>query len=484
LEKQFDREFKRHVPPRGLGDPPEREERYRFTVPPGFSVRRDIPSSHHGAVVLAKNMERMKEKHLAINQIDNGVEIHWKVANPERVPITGRTASMTVRLVGVKEETAETAVSLGFSNKYQKLRQRFFDDFYYEGLVAEWISGDHIKFADQTIYMGQTLIFLATEAFIKQRLGEDANATLQLVHKILDAIDRLDETAESLYGFPGELNGFLIRDDVLSPDDARLRQRFGTVESDGQNPNNAAPSGDQLFGLLYGLWFVVRLIDDSAVVERARSLSDRLYRFAQRCKFELKLPNGAEVERGADMRWLSSLFHGLNKAITGIDRFAESRIKVLGIERKLNDVAAFWDGAGSDIDDILRGEIDVPVIGRVSIKSFSAHIMLMAIAPSDIWSKSELEAAATAVNHHLSILTHALAHDVKPDAFHYDDVARILEKCPDSGPRGDLPTSTGWQKDNRWIRSRHIDQPGTPGKEYNGVDFLVLHNLAQIVYAA
>ncbi len=122
------------------------------------------------------------------------------------------------------------------------------------------------------------------------------------------------------------------------------------------------------------------------------------------------------------------------------------------------------------------------MIGKVSIPSFSAHIALMALAPTDIWTKEEFEAAAMSVNHHLAVLTNSLARGTRPSTFHYDDVQAILARCPDSGPRSDLPVETGWQKDNRWIRSRNIARPDDGHKAYNGVDFLMFHNLSQIVF--
>ena len=109
----------------------------------------------------------------------------------------------------------------------------------------------------------------------------------------------------------------------------------------------------------------------------------------------------------------------------------------------------------------------------------------MALAPSDVWSKSEFERAAVAVNHHLAVLFYSLAHDTKPDLFTFADIQAIMDKCPAEGPRADLPTATGWQRDNRWIRCSDIDQPGSgEPKSYFGVDFLMLHNLAQIVFSS
>lgn len=481
MEETFLRELRLSVPAAGVfGDPPRRKQAFEFLLPDGVEISRTVAPDRHGASVAGRNLANMNETVLEFAEMPNGVQVIWELENPHSFPISGRTGSLTIELAGKRE--GPLAVELGFSGKYSAIRRRFFDDFYYSGHIAQEIEGERIKFADQTIYMGQALIFLATEAFIKRRLGDDAQHTLSTIDQILDECDRLDLAAETLYGYPSMLDGFIVRDNVIGPKDPRLGGRFAEVGSDWQIPGNAAPSGDQIFGILYGLWFVAKLIEVSNIVDKAQALSDRLYTFAQRCNFELRLPNGELVKRGADMRWLASLLHGLNKDITGMDRFHESRFMLLGLDQKLNSVATFWDHAGARAEDALRGEFDIPVLGKVSIKSFSAHIALMAIAPTDIWTKEEFEAAAMSVNHHFAVLTYALAHGTQPATFNARDVWAILDRCPDSGPRSDLPVETGWQTDNRWIRSRNVGKPAVGHSAYNGVDYLMLHNLSQIVF--
>lgn len=434
-------------------------------------------------MVMHKNLGGLDEVRLSFTEIPNGVHIKWELKNPESVPLSGRSATLKVALIGIGTDIDTPLVELGFSPTYQAIRQRFFNDFFYGGLVAERIEGSSIKFADQTIYMGQALIWLATEAHLRQRLGQDTADTRKLIEQILAAVDQLDLDAERLFGHSPALNGFIARDNITGTADPRLSGRFQDVQSDWQKPEDAAPSGDQVFGLLYGLWFVVRLVQDDVLVAQARDLSDRIFTHVKDARFVLRLPDGKEVKRGGDLRWLSSLLHGLNFDIIGQNRFDECRIEVFGQKLPLNAVAAFWDGAGSQAAQLMRSEIDIPGLGKQSINSFAAHILLMAIAPSSVWSKQEFERAALAVNHHFAVLTYALAHQSKPDSFGYHDIAAILDRCPPDGPRSDLPVASGWQKDNRWIRCSNIDEPGDGHKFYNGVDFMMLHNLAALVFA-
>lgn len=317
------------------------------------------------------------------------------------------------------------SIELSFSPTYQAIRGQLFADFFYSGLVAAWIEGDSIKFGDQTIYMGQALIFLATELALRRRLGDDLQPALTPMLDILSAIDQLDLDAETLYGAGPALDGFIARDNITGPDDPRLQKRFPVVDSDWQRPKDASPSLDQIFGLMVGCWFVVRFSADDDLIRRAKELSDRMFRYAQRCDFQLTLPDGEPTHRGADMRWLASLLHGLNKDITGIDRFDDSHImldtKLGQFPVNLSGIASFWDKIGGSGEQILSTKVTVPLLGEngasktFQIYSFAEHILLMALAPSDVWSKGEFERAAVAVNHHLAVLFYSLAHETKPD---------------------------------------------------------------------
>ena len=197
---------------------------------------------------------------------------------------------------------------MSLSAKYQTLRQRFFDDFFFDGLVAEFVdpsvAGGKVKFADQTIYMGQALMSMATEAAILKAIEADASDSLQRIKSILDAVNQLDEAAEPYFGETSSLNGFFLRDDVGGPQNPRLANRFAQCDSDFQNQaaENASPSGDQIFGLLYGLSTVVHFAGDDGLTTQAREISSRLYDYARRNRFVLRLPNGDATRRGSDMR--------------------------------------------------------------------------------------------------------------------------------------------------------------------------------------
>ena len=119
----------------------------------------------------------------------------------------------------------------------------------------------------------------------------------------------------------------------------------------------------------------------------------------------------------------------------------------------------------------------------VELNSFAIHLLLSALAPSDVWSQNELEGVAAKANHQLSALIYCSIHsDRLPTQFQHVDLSNILDTCPATGPRASLATGTRWHKDNRWVRSLDLDQPSGGTEEFNGLDWLVLYNLDQLVF--
>ena len=330
---------------------------------------------------------------------------------------------------------------------------------------------------------------LATEVAVVNGTTQVTDATNK-IGEILRLIDELDRKAEKYLNPNSQdaIDGFFVRDDISGPSDPRLGGRFREVKSDFQNPQeeNASPSGDQIFGLMYGLLCVVEYSGDTTLISQARAISSRLYDYARRSFFDLKLPNGNTTRRGSDMRWLSSLLHGLNKSITREDHFNESQINVGPFALPLNGIAAFWDddGTPATIARLAGQSFHFPFIGSIALNSFALHIMLMALAPSEIWSQPQLEDVALKSNHHLSTLWYCQLHDTKPQSFDKSTIQSILDACPEEGPKASLPAASGWQHDNRWVRCTNIFDATGGAEEFNGIDWLLLNNLSLLVYNA
>ena len=377
------------------------------------------------------------------------------------------------------------------SDKYSAIRSRFLDSFYFQGRVASHIrpglNGDEITFGDQTIYMGQALLALSAEMAVTNSSGNDRSDAHALIGELLIGIEELERKANERYGGEQYTHGLFVRDDIVGPEDSRLDGRFRAVNSDWQNPEleNDSPSGDQIFGLLNGLYGVVRFSSDDTLANKARMISSRLFEYARKTFFILRLPSGSATKRGSDVRWLSSLLHGLNKAITGEDRFDESFIKIGDVPLPLNGVAAFWDSHTTPelVAQLTGEEINIPIMDiRVALNSFALHILLMALSPTEVWTQTELERVASRANHHLSAIIYAYLHGASPQYFDVENIDIILDACPIEGPHSGLSSQSGWQHDNRWVRCTNIFEPNDGQDAHNGLDWLLLYNFRQLVF--
>jgi hypothetical protein len=484
----FRKRFQIDVPAKALfGAPPKRKATFEFKLPSFFTVLRD--SGDEGASVAEENFGGLTETQRTIEAIDNGVRIAWELKNEHTFPLSGRTAFLVLELRGDRVGT------MSLSDKYRSLRKRFLDRFYFQGRVAALIDNTatvpdgHVTFGDQTIYLGQALLAFSTEIAVLTDAGQDITEVRSRISELLTAIEQLEAKATERLGGPAtsQPNGLFVRDDITGRDDPRLGGKFQEVKSDWQNPEDASPSGDQVFGLMFGLYAVVRYSGDAVLIARARTTSSLLYDYARRSNFNLKLPNGQPTKRGPEMQWLASLLHGLNKAITGNDLFAVSRFEITvgGPTFPLNGVASFWDSptTADNVASLAGQSLSVPGIDKpLELNSFALHILLMALAPAEVWNQVQVENVALKCNHHLSVLLNCQTHNTLPGDFDQHSIQQILDMCPETGPRASLPATSGWGRDNRWVRCSNVFDQGSGTEQYNGVDWLVLHNLNQLVF--
>lgn len=480
--RSFEKRIEVEVPARGLtGRPPRRKVSIDFNLPKSFKV---IRNNEHGARIINRNLGGLTEVTHSYQELPNGVRLTWELKNEHITPATGRRAIFVLGLDGIQISPP------ALSKQYLALRNRFLNDFYYQGIVAERISADrtYAKFADQTIYLGQALAVFSTEAAIRRQGNQPLGDCLQKVSEMLDALEQLELDGNGKYGGNRLTpNGFFVRDNVQGSDDRRLHGKFKRVDSDwSAKAENDSPSGDQIFGLLTGLYCVVKFSGDSNLVERAQKVSARLYDYAHRNHFILKSPNGRATRRGSDVRWLASLLHGMNYSITGNDRFDSATISISGVEMKLKSVAGFWDSrtTAKEAERLIGRSFKLPLLNEeVELHSFALHILLMSLAPSDVWNQTELENAAVKANHHLSVLLYCLSHNSLPNTFDEDEINKILKLCPIEGPSASVDAKTGWRRDSRWIRCTNIFDPNDSSDQFNGLDWMILHNISELLYA-
>jgi hypothetical protein len=469
----------------------EREKSFDFVLPEGVEIDRTFDTPH-GLRVASRNLERMTEREFTVTPIDNGVRIKWRVANGEVAPITGRTARLTLELRGT--QVAKPMLSID----YYAFRKRLIEQFYFDGLVAQesWTTENGamaITFADQTIYQGQALAVFATEfALLRAQKGDVTDARSRIL-EILVAFDRLDLDADKKYGAAeSKLDGFFLRDNVSGKDDPRLKGRFAVVESDGTHDASIdmdTPSGDQILGMLFGCWFVCRESGDPVLIAKAKEVSTRLYDYAHRNEFRLTRPDGKLNRRGSEMGWLSTLTHGMNRAITGENRFNGARANIGGVVVGLQPIGTFWADKATPglLNRFVGGRWEpagpiLPLLPPLNLKSFTLHIVLFATAIDDIWSDTAHEKLATDAEHELAVLVRSRRTGRMPTVVNKGQIDAILAACPVAGPAADVNAATGWSHDNRWIRCSDAFEPTNGKSRYNGLDWMLLHNLNQLVF--
>mgnify|MGYP007022323200 CR=1 FL=1 len=74
-----------------------------------------------------------------------------------------------------------------------------------------------LQYGDQTIKLGWYIGVLATEYRLRMNHGTgiDPQIILEELWSALEAYERLDKLAETVYGEPPSLNGFFLRDDIM-----------------------------------------------------------------------------------------------------------------------------------------------------------------------------------------------------------------------------------------------------------------------------
>lgn len=241
--------------------------------------------------------------------------------------------------------------------KYHQLRSRLKADFVRVGqgagysIVAERRNGsdypDKLIFhADETSNLGFYLGTLATEYELLNREGASTTATLEELYYTLEAVNRLDKTAESYFRSdgtiqPSDLNGFFIRSDVTQSFFNQSLSHFNggnynsspvtgftsSAYSSSQQLRPLVESLDQVLNLMHGLALVRKYVNASYLPfedgelnfsEEAKNITTRMILFMKSNNWQLKNPVTGTVltnAQGGDAMYLS---YGFAQAASAI----------------------------------------------------------------------------------------------------------------------------------------------------------------------
>ncbi len=355
-------------------------------------------------------------------------------------------------------------------NKYNKYRQRFTTQFLgktvnprqagnFIAVETRYYNGKNTN-VDVTWYLGMYLAVLATEYHLlkEEHREKKALASLQEINHILITINRLDSVAETYYGKPPSINGFFVR-----------RDNAAEVEEMSQ---------DQVWGLLYGFRFVVEYVDNKQIIDTTRAISKRIVK---------ALNPLVKGKRGnSKHRWMIIDPKG-NVVQPPVDLYSTRYAFVLALEAILGEEVDIPGGKNlfaRKMYYLSHAMAYHRFLFRQDHNMFNTYgIMCLYILaepkkalPLSIQVENMVkEYYPEGVFAHFPLSAALLSHQELPVSSKY--YIRILNEAPPQGPEFRA-------KSNLWNRTNIFGafwQDYNQGK-YNGLDFMLLHNLYRIFF--
>lgn len=349
-----------------------------------------------------------------------------------------------------------------------------------------------IKWADSTIRLGWYLGVLATEHHIYTHpelypgaAAVAPEATLDELYDALLALERLDRVADAAFPPPCSqtqaLNGFFVRDDVPAGFHAHFPPAT-TTYSDFVDPvlTNKEMSQDQVYHLLIGLALVKELIPAGVSVQ-GRELAPWAVQRAE-----------GIIEHVARDDWVimnPACDRAVNRGEAAAGFSAGTRLAIGFITdgAYLPEVLDVWL-------DVWPQARDPAFLPYVDIDNL--HMAMAIAAVGDGWGATTSEDLAT-LGEEPDWPLYALLHR----ALHGDAAAgwcrsgaaidararAMLDELPlgadIASPWPDGPAVHGFTRSNRFMRgtdTSYSGEEGSDGYRYNGLDYLLLHNLHAI----
>ncbi len=405
---------------------------------------------------------------------------------------------LTVALPASAQTTADNL------EKYHALRARLLSEFTVVGEAPGQsqpadVRDDgegFIKWADSTIRLGWYLGVLATEHHLYTHpdlypgaAAVAPEATLDELYAALAALERLDRVADAAFPAPctqtEALNGFFLRDDVP----AGFHQSFPpltTTYSDFVDPvlTNKEMSQDQVYHVLIGLALVKRFVP-AGVSVKGRELRPWAVEQARRivehvAKDNWVIQNPAcdrDVERGP----AASGFSGGTRLAIGFITDGEY----------VPEASEVWI-------DIWSTANDPAFIGYLDIDN--RHMAMAIAAVGDGWGATtaeDLVVLGEEPGWPLYALLHRALHDdaavgwCRTGAAVDTQARSMLDELPlgadIASPRPAGPAAHGFTRSNRFLRGKetaYAGEEGSDGYRYNGLDYLLLHNLYAVATPA
>ena len=389
---------------------------------------------------------------------------------------------------------------MDLNKKYKNYRSRLKAEFLIVGedsgcsLPADARKTESIHFGDATVFLGWYIGILATEHFLLQKSLLDSTIidisdTEKELYFTLKALERLMTTAPDAFNglsrqCSDEPMGFFIRDDVKFD----LKEKFGVenIESDfiAGNPFQKEESQDQLIHLLLGLALVKRFIPKNirykgkSLLEFSQLLAFKICSWPSTQKWIIRNPfcENKKVNRGS-----CAVFFSFPIVIAC--RYISDNETDL-IETVPNRYIFLWH-------HILKYKL--PCIYNPT----NCHLVLTLACISNTWGVNSLKYISN-----LSQIFDWPAYPMIHIAVHRDQIQlfspfridryisdltsraeSMLREAPWEGPSYE-ESPRGWKAPHRFlagIDSQNFGYEPYEGMYFSGVDFMLLHNIYQII---
>jgi hypothetical protein len=294
---------------------------------------------------------RMADEQVRMRSIDESSSIRL-LTDAAPVPM----ASLLDSPVAVIPATGDTNSSLmlpaeasnAFSADYLRLRQRYLDFFFFQGMTATELdvkltNGKLIvsketvtkaSFADQTLHMGQAMLAFAGEGRLLYSKGISSAPSEAAIKLLLDAFEKLDDADGTIYG--NSKAGFFVRDAVHDgdrmgvPAEWAIKSDMQEAMAPGGNKTANAMSLDQATSLFVGWWGISTWSSDADNVARAKKQIDAVMNFLMDSHFLIRLPNGESIpnDRGPDFRYAAGFLCNIATRVTGKPYLLDANIDI------------------------------------------------------------------------------------------------------------------------------------------------------------
>ncbi|MBI3202312.1 MAG: hypothetical protein HYZ29_12290 [Myxococcales bacterium] len=389
--------------------------------------------------------------------------------------------------------TAENAA------KYQSLRARLDSEFILVGDQAGMSQpADErketegiIRWSDSTIGLGWYIGMLATEHYMLAHpelfpgMPGTLATTADELYYALRAMERLDLVADAAFPPPctqeKKLNGFFLRDDVPDGFFTHFPPMTG-MTSDFIDPalTNKEMSQDQVYHVLLGLALVKALVPPQTYV-KATDL--RLWASEQGTRI---------IEHVSDHGWAIT-----NPACD--DRLVNRGPAAGGYSHGTRAAGGFFtDGEWlPEVEDAVAFAWELcrdPNAPQYKDED-NLHMAMAIAAVGNGWGDTTAADLATLMDEQdwpAYPLAHRVIHRIDAGwcttATKVNARARVMiDELPEGADPTGAPASHGFTVWNRFIRGKaqhYAGSPGSDGTRYNGVDYLLLHNLYAIATPA